>query len=167
MEELEEVFSGAREEEVPGQFRLCLMREMSTQTAKLPRGRRPNPKSQEVGCRKNEEKDKFWLRAFRSAMKRDFPKLKKGLGDRSFWRDYLGKFGEPGKSHQYPSYNRKYKNHLFSHTVFTQRFRTWLDSEGAQTLRLKHNPDTKPETYRMLWEYAREVLAVYQVEEKE
>lgn len=165
MDELDGLFQEGHEEGIkdPPMFRYCLMREVSTQTEKPHRGRRPNPPSFLTGTKKTEEKDKFWLRAFRSAMKRDFPNFKSDLplSDRAFWRDYVSKAGEPGKSHRFQSYSRSYKDHLFSRREFAERFAHWLETEGVRELRRKYNPEVKPDMYAMMWEYAKDVLAVY------
>lgn len=165
MDELDGLFQQEHEEGIkdPQMFRYCMMREISTQTEKPHRGRKPNPPSFLTGTKKTEEKDKFWLRAFRSAMKRDFPGFKSDLplSDRAFWRDYVSKAGEPGKAHRFQSYSRSYKDYLFSSREFAERFGQWLETEGVRELRRKYNPEAKPEMYEMMWEYAKNVLAVY------
>jgi len=169
VEELDAVFIGAEHEEEAKsspRYRACLMREISTQTARPPKSRKPNSIASTKGGKKTEEKDKFWLRAFRSAMKKNFHRIKKELatGDRSFWREYLSKEGEPGKTNRFSSYSRSYKDHLFGRPGFVLQFRKWLEKDGLQELENKHSLDTEPDTYRVLLEYAREVLAVYQVD---
>lgn len=167
MEELDAVFGEEHEVETKPApcYRSCYMREISTQTIKPQKGRKLNSIAATKGGKKTEEKDKFWLRAFRSSMKKDFHRIKKELatGDRSFWREYLSKEGEPGKTNRFSSYSRSYKDHLFGRPGFVIRFRKWLEKDGLQELENKHSSDTEPETYRVLLEYAREVLAVYQV----
>lgn len=78
-------------------YRYCLKREMSTQTDKPKRGRKPkNVKP----FKKTEEKDKFWLRAFRTYIKKEYRRFKSDLllTERAFWREYLSKIGQPERS---------------------------------------------------------------------
>ena len=167
MEDLDAIFKGEHCEETkaPAKFRCCYMKEASTQTSRVPKARNSSQIVPTKGAKKTEEKDKFWLRAFRSAMKKHFHLIKKEVAtnDRSFWREYLSKEGEPGKTNRYSSYSRKYKAYLFSRPGFVARFRKWLEKDGLEELKNKHNPETEPDTFRVLLEYAREVLAVYQV----
>ena len=165
MVELEVLFNEDGEGKTGPKVRNCYMRDVGTQTAKQTRGRKPSLLAPVKGNKKTEEKDKFWLRAFRSAMRKHFHRKKKELAscDRSFWREYLSKDGEPGKNNRFSSYSRSYKNHLFSRHSFVKCFREWLATDGMQELRIKHNPELEPVTYQVLLEYAREVLFVYEV----
>ena len=148
-------------------YRYCLKREMSTQTEKPKKGRKPK-EGVKKGNKKTEEKDKFWLRAFRTCMKGEFLHFKTSLtpSERSFWREYLSSEGQPERSlkyslHRFRSYGKQYKDYLFGHPSFSARFRDWLNLEGLEELERKYPQDRNRDTHRMLREYAYEVLAVY------
>ena len=166
IEDLEAIFIEYEVGKVECNMRNCSVRDVSTQTVRQPRRNKQKMGHFQGKCsRKTEEKDKFWLRAFRSAMKKEINHSKYEIStcDRLFWREYLSKAGEPGRDSRFPSYNRSYKNYLFSRISFVQCFRRWLEIEGASELRKRHCPERDPEMYRMMWEYA-EVLAGYEAE---
>lgn len=52
--------------------------------------------------KKTEEKDKYWLRAFRKYMRSRYPKLRKSLSpaDQQFWDFLLSHWGTPGKGNK-------------------------------------------------------------------
>lgn len=62
------------------------------------RGRRPL-RPQDPVKKKTEEKDKYWLRAFRAYMKLEYEALQNifTLAEQAFWRDHLGSGGKPEK----------------------------------------------------------------------
>lgn len=102
------------------------------------RGRKPSRPFDPVH-KKTEEKDKFWLRAFRAYMKTHYPEIRKGLTpqDRFFWREYLGPDGQPVKGNRFSSYGRLYKQHLFSEDTFVQQFQDWFLAFGDSVLSKK------------------------------
>lgn len=102
------------------------------------RGRKPSRPFDPVH-KKTEEKDKFWLRAFRAYMKTHYPKIRKGLNsqERFFWRDYLGPEGQPVKGNRFSSYGRLYKTHLFGEDSFVQQFQDWFLAFGDAVLSKK------------------------------
>ena len=70
----------------------------SSPHAKKRRGRKPLRPFDPVK-KKTEEKDKYWLRAFRSYMKENYAVFRGEMSadDRLFWKDHLGPDGKPEK----------------------------------------------------------------------
>jgi len=108
------------------------------------RGRKPLRPFDPVK-KKTEEKDKYWLRAFRGYMKTNYQSLKVEISpeDRAFWREHLGAEGKPEKGRRYLplsflSYGRSYKDYLFSNGSFTSLFQRWFAQEGTRELEKKY-----------------------------
>lgn len=70
----------------------------SSPNARKRRGRKPLRPFDPVK-KKTEEKDKYWLRAFRSYMKTNYAVLRGEMSadDRTFWKEHLGSDGKPEK----------------------------------------------------------------------
>lgn len=73
----------------------------SSPNSRKKRGRKPLRPFDPVK-KKTEEKDKYWLRAFRGYMKVNYPALRDEMTaeDRAFWREHLGSEGKPEKGHR-------------------------------------------------------------------
>ena len=99
------------------------------------RGRRPIRPFDPIK-KKTEEKDKYWLRAFRGYMKTNYPKLKKNMtaDERFFWRDHLSPEGKPEKGNRFLSYGKLYKKSLFSNTCFVRLFQQWFLEHAEEEL---------------------------------
>lgn len=102
------------------------------------RGRRPLRPLDPIR-KKTEEKDKYWLRAFRAYMRAAYPCLRERMSpeDRVFWEAYLSPSGKPGKGGQFSSYGRAYKSFLFSKPTFMKCFRRWFTEFGEAELAKK------------------------------
>ena len=124
------------------------------------RGRKPNRPFDPVR-KKTEEKDKYWLRAFRAYMKTHFGKIRKTMKaeERFFWRDYLGPEGKPEKGNRYSSFGRQYKTALFSNPSFVQHFQDWFLNFGEEEL-LKKCPRQSP-LWFVFFDYASKELFNY------
>lgn len=107
------------------------------------RGRKPLRPFDPVK-KKTEEKDKYWLRAFRSYMKLNYALLRGEMSeeDRLFWKEHLGPDGKPEKGRKYLSYGKKYKDFLFSHVTFVNHFQRWFTQFGESELSKKYPRDT-------------------------
>ncbi|CAG9330155.1 unnamed protein product [Blepharisma stoltei] len=105
------------------------------------RGRKPIRPNDPIK-KKTEEKDKFWLRSFRSYISNNYHHFKTKLTaeDNSFWASYVSSKGKPDKGNKFLSYGRKYKNYLFSHPSFVKYFQEWFKNFGAQELSRKCQP---------------------------
>ena len=123
------------------------------EAGKSKRGRKPL-RPQDPIKRKTEEKDKYWLRAFRAYMQGRFHQEKKSMNsvDRFFWREYLSPEGKPDKGNKYLSYGQKYKDFLFSHTTFITHFHEWFLQYGQVTLESKYPPSS--DLYFVYYDYA-------------
>ena len=108
--------------------------------------------------KKTEEKDKYWLRAFRAYMKSAYSALKFGFSaqDQEFWESYLSHSGKPEKGRSYSSYGRRYKAYLFSHYTFAQNFRIWFREYAGQCLKKKYTPGSA--LWTVYYNYATEEL---------
>lgn len=86
--------------------------------------------------KKTEEKDKYWLRAFRTYMQAAYPILEGCFTPQEleFWRDHLSRSGKPDKKNRYLSYGRSYKDFLFSHSTFVYYFQKWFFEAGGAEL---------------------------------
>ena len=123
------------------------------------RGRRPLRPYDPIR-KKTEEKDKYWLRAFRSHIRKVVEEDNTmGSEELEFWEFYLGPNGKPGKGHKFLSYGKKYKGHLFASTYFVQRFREWFDVNGEQLLMKKYEPGTAE--WFVFFDYAARDLYYY------
>jgi hypothetical protein len=124
------------------------------------RGRRPLRPYDPIR-KKTEEKDKYWLRAFRSFIRKVVEsgenQLEKEEAD--FWDFYLGTNGKPGKGHKFLSYGKKYKTFLFSNAYFVLRFRKWFDENGEGLLVKKYEPGTAE--WFVFYDYAARDLYYY------
>lgn len=96
------------------------------------RGRKPLRASDPIR-RKTEEKDKFWLRAFRSYTSSHSSEQVNSI-DKDFWCFYLSKSCSPGKGRLFLSYGRKYKDFLFSHKDFAEGFKRWFEELAPNEL---------------------------------
>ena len=124
------------------------------------RGRRPLRPYDPIR-KKTEEKDKYWLRAFRSHVRKvvESKELQMGKDELEFWEFYLGPNGKPGKAHKFLSYGKKYKTYLFSNPYFVDKFRTWFDSNGEALLLRKYEPGTGE--WFVFYDYAARDLYYY------
>jgi len=111
--------------------------------------------------KKTEEKDKYWLRAFRAYMQTHFPRVRKSMSAevRFFWRDYLGPEGKPEKGNRYSSFGRQYKNALFANSSFVRHFHEWFETYGEAEL-LKKYPMHSP-LWFVFYDYAAKDLLQY------
>lgn len=124
------------------------------------RGRRPLRPYDPIR-KKTEEKDKYWLRAFRSHIRKvvESQEIKMGKEEMEFWEFYLGPHGKPGKGHKFLSYGKKYKGYLFSNQFFVEKFRTWFDANGESLLLKKYEPGTAE--WFVFFDYAARDLYYY------
>ena len=124
------------------------------------RGRKPIRPNDPVK-KKTEEKDKYWLRAFRAYMKTLYPHIKSNLSteERNFWREHLGPSGKPEKGHQFRSYGRRYKDYLFSQPTFTTHFRAWFQEHAEEELAKKYRPES--DLWFVFYDYAQKDLYNY------
>ena len=130
------------------------------EAGKNKRGRKPL-RPQDPVRRKTEEKDKYWLRAFRAFMQKRFPVEKKAMvsEDRFFWREYLSSEGKPDKGNKYLSYGQKYKDYLFSHASFVTHFQDWFHQFGQLTLEQKYKSCS--DLWFVYYDYALKELVSY------
>ena len=68
--------------------------------------------------KKKEELDKFWLRAFKDYIKRNFAAYCFSSAAEAFWDEYFTEDKVPGIGKEYRSYGKQYKKWLFSHEVY-------------------------------------------------
>ena len=123
------------------------------------RGRRPLRPYDPIR-KKTEEKDKYWLRAFRSHIRKVVEEPNEMNSEElEFWDFYLGTNGKPGKGHKFLSYGKKYKGYLFANAYFVQRFREWFDASGEQLLMKKYEPGTAE--WFVFFDYAARDLYYY------
>lgn len=124
------------------------------------RGRKPHRPFDPVH-KKTEEKDKYWLRAFRAYMHSHFPQIRKTLTaeQRFFWRDYLSPEGKPEKGNRYSSFGRQYKNALFANESFIQQFKEWFLTYGESELMKKCQRDSP--LWFVFYDYAAKELVNY------
>ena len=127
---------------------------------KKKRGRRPIRPNDPIK-KKTEEKDKYWLRAFRAYMRLEFPSLRPHLEPESvrFWHAYLGRDGKPGKGHKFKSYGKDYKNFLFQNASFVQQFCRWFDEKAEELLSKKYQPGS--DNWCVYYDYAARDLCNY------
>lgn len=132
---------------------------------KKKRGRKPLRPFDPVR-KKTEEKDKYWLRAFRSYMKANYVILRAEMSadDRIFWREHLGVEGKPEKGRRYDicsflSYGKKYKDYLFSHPTFVFHFQRWFTQHGAAELGKKYPQNT--DLWFVFYDFASKELLNY------
>ena len=108
---------------------------------------------------KSEVKDKFWIRRFRREWKQQFREIKPTLSpkDVQFWNQFLNSSCEPGKSSTFNSFNKLYKQFLFTKRTFRNHFTRWFVARGAQALSRKFSPDS--DLWKVYYDYAYEELA--------
>lgn len=124
------------------------------------RCRKPNRPFDPVH-KKTEEKDKYWLRAFRAYMLTRFGQIKKTMTaeERFFWRDYLGPEGKPEKGNRYSSFGKQYKNALFANPSFVQHFKQWFLTYGEIELLKKYSKQSP--LWFVFYDYAAKDLLEY------
>lgn len=124
------------------------------------RGRRPLRPYDPIR-KKTEEKDKYWLRAFRSHIRKviESKEVQMGREELEFWEFYLGPNGKPGKAHKFLSYGKKYKCYLFANQFFVEKFRAWFDANGEALLIKKYEPGTAE--WFVFYDYAARDLYYY------
>jgi hypothetical protein len=129
-------------------------------TTSKKRGRKPLRPNDPIR-KKTEEKDKYWLRAFRAYMKSHIAELKKQLSpsDLKWWKFYLSADGKPGKGHRFLSYGKIYKNYIFSQSTFVDFFRGWFIEFGETELQKKCTPGT--DLWFVFFDYAQNELFNY------
>ena len=107
-----------------------------------------SPKSRRVSRRctnesgrtkKTEELDKFWLRAFREYIKKQYLNYCFTTEDSTFWEEYWNEAKLPGKGREFRSYGKSYKNWLFEHMTFAQAFADWFEFKGREKLAEKRS----------------------------
>ncbi|CAG9321133.1 unnamed protein product [Blepharisma stoltei] len=132
---------------------------------KKKRGRKPLRPFDPIK-KKTEEKDKYWLRSFRSYMKFHYPQIENSLTeeDKEFWLFYLGSKGKPDKGGKFLSYGKKYKDFLFSHQNFIKEYRQWFAECGQAELNKKC--EVGSDLWFVYYDYASKELLNYTVEEK-
>ena len=117
--------------------------------------------------KKTEEKDKYWLRAFRAYMRIYYPAVREHLrsDDQEFWDLYLSSAGKPGKGNRFASYGKVYKHFIFSHDTFSLFFRQWFREFGEVELSKKcaRNSDL----WLVFHEYATHDLCFYSEEPRQ
>ncbi|CAG9333143.1 unnamed protein product [Blepharisma stoltei] len=112
-------------------------------TSNRKRGRKPIRPNDPIK-KKTEEKDKYWLRSFRSYIADEYSNFKDKLNseENSFWIIYLSSKGKPDKGNKFLSYGRRYKNYLFSQPSFVKYFQEWFTNFASQELSRKCKPGT-------------------------
>lgn len=127
---------------------------------KKKRGRKPLRPLDPVR-KKTEEKDKYWLRAFRAYMRMYYPTVREHMrsDDQEFWDWYLSAEGKPGKGNQFASYGKLYKQSIFSHSTFTLFFRQWFREFGD--LELSKKCPRHSDLWIVFHEYATRDLCFY------
>ena len=133
---------------------------MGAAPAKKKRGRRPLRPNDPIK-KKTEEKDKYWLRAFRAFMKSSYSSMKQEFSptEVEFWESYLAHSGKPEKGRAYLSYGKRYKNYLFSHETFSNQFRAWFYKYAEIELAKKCARDSA--LWAVFYNYAVEELLYY------
>ncbi|CAG9322019.1 unnamed protein product [Blepharisma stoltei] len=129
---------------------------------KKKRGRKPLRPNDPIK-KKTEEKDKYWLRSFRSYMKFHFQKIEESLSkeEKKFWHMYLGNKGKPEKGNRFLSYGKKYKDFLFSHKTFVDQYREWFTEQGQAELLKKY--EIGSDLWFVYYDYAAKDLFNYQL----
>ena len=102
------------------------------------RGRKPQRPLDPIR-KKTEEKDKYWLRAFRAYMRAYYPTVRERLPseEQEFWDFHLSPSGKPGKGNKFASYGKTYKQFIFARPSFCQFFRQWFREFGEFELTKK------------------------------
>mmetsp|Transcript_26202 Transcript_26202/g.46769 ORF Transcript_26202/g.46769 Transcript_26202/m.46769 type:complete len:233 (+) Transcript_26202:3288-3986(+) len=138
----------------------------SVQTEKRKRGRKPLRPDDPIK-KKTEEKDKYWLRAFRAYMKTIYPEIEEDLcpKERGFWEEFFTLAGKPSKGRKFLSYGKKYKDYLFARPSFVIFFRKWFVDEGERELSKKCAPGS--DLWFVYYDYAQKELLNYSVKQLE
>jgi hypothetical protein len=108
-----------------------------------PRKRGRRPKWPFIPKCKTEDFDKFWIRRYRTYLKKQVRKGKSGSSSDSeeaspseFVTWFISDESQPGKQNpQYKSYNYKYKRHLLDQSEFINGIRAWYLIHGEKALR--------------------------------
>lgn len=113
------------------------------QKEKPKRGRKPLRPNDPIRT-KTEEKDKFWLRAFRGYMRKFIDLHWKDFSneEKLFWKFFFSANGKPGKKRRFLSYGKKYKQFLFGCEFFKSKFQVWFEENGPSVLEKKYRPGT-------------------------
>lgn len=111
--------------------------------------------------KKTEEKDKYWLRSFRSFMKFHYRNIEDCLSqaDRVFLQEHLSPRGKPDKNNLFLSYGKRYKNFLFSHKIFVEQFQDWFYNHGQ--IELAKKCDVGSDLWNVFYDYALQELFNY------
>lgn len=128
------------------------------------RGRKPVRPHDPIK-KKTEEKDKYWLRAFRGYMKDCFLDFRSEMSpkDIEFWEEYLGPAGAPKKGNRFLSFGKRYKNYLFSNSSFVYYFTKWFLKYGEVELKKKYEPGSS--IWFVYHDYASKELINYRPQE--
>ena len=92
----------------------------------------PEPKkfsTSELMGRKSEDFDKYWIRKFRSYLRKNMDLLCL-LSDEPFWKWFMSPQSEPKTKHMFKSYNKKYRAYLRSQPEFLRLMRNWYWEYG-------------------------------------
>ena len=79
--------------------------------------------------------------------------------DQDFWDFYLMPSGEARTGHKFCSYNRRYKDALFSSESFRQHFQAWFTEFGEASL--SENYPRSSKLWSVFYEYAAKELLHY------
>jgi hypothetical protein len=90
----------------------------------LPNRRGRKPKRANLRGKKTEDLDKYWLRRFRSYLKRNHDGL--NLPDKEFWTWFVSSDSEPKPSGAFKSYSNKYREFLRNKGEFIDVLRDWF-----------------------------------------
>lgn len=122
------------------------------------RGRKPLRPNDPIK-KKTEIKDKYWLRAFRNFVKSNFSLIKKlfTIKQLEFWICYISKSGKPGKDSAFLSYGKKYKEFLYSGSMFLDVFRAWFLEYGEYELLRRYKRDS--DLWFIYYDYALKEIA--------
>jgi hypothetical protein len=129
----------------------------STSVATLESTKRPRKKKwPKLNGRKTEDLNKFWIRKFRSYVRKN-RHLLIGVRDFSWWDDFMNRSKEPGvRGAPFFSYNKKFKNHLKANEEYLARIQRWYIDFGKDYAFKKHGRDV--EFAKAVCEYAEEEL---------
>jgi hypothetical protein len=109
--------------------------------------------------KKTEELDKFWLRAFREYIKKNYYKYEFTLDQKMFWEEYFSEDNMPGKGKEFLSYGKRYKLFLFKNQIFAERFSEWFAIRGKEKLAEKRSPESF--IFKEYYSYAKDELLTF------
>jgi len=136
---------------------------MPTPKVSTPRGRRGRKplRPNDPIKKKTEEKDKYWLRAFRAYMKENITSFIEEMTteERRFWEEHLGPKGKPEKGNAFLSYGKRYKDYLFSHQTFVYNFQKWFREYGEAELAKRCEP--RSARWFVFYDYGEKELFYY------